>query len=82
MSKIEQKLLHRRQLGKAQRFIRNNLSKSLKLKQLAKASGTSPYHFIRIFAAYTRETPFSFIRRQKIVCAMEMILNKDLKDIN
>jgi len=77
MPSIKQTAFHRMQLGKAQKYIRDNLHKNIDLSTLARASGASPYHFIRVFSAYTSETPFEFIRRQKILASMEPLRGDD-----
>lgn len=43
------------------------------LDELARLAGTSRYHFVRVFSAYTGETPFAFIRRQRVLVAMQRI---------
>lgn len=64
---------HRSQLARAQALVRADPSAEFKLDELAKLAGTSRFHFGRIFAAYTGETPFSFIRRIRVLGAMERI---------
>ncbi len=72
MSK-ETNFQHRIQLSRAQRYIRQNLGSSIKLDALAVESGVSPYHFIRVFSACTGETPFEFIRRQRILESLKKL---------
>lgn len=73
MAKLIQEHFHRMQLAKAKKFIRSQLSEKLSLDELAKASGASSYHFIRIFAAYTGETPFAYIRRERVVKSLKLL---------
>ncbi len=73
MSKIKQALSHRLKLAKAKKYIRDHLDETVSLKKLSEISGASPYHFIRVFSAYTSETPFEFVRRQKIWAAMQRL---------
>lgn len=67
---------HRVQIGRAQGFIRNNLSSEISLNEIAEASGVSRFHFIRIFSAYLGETPFEYIQRQKVLKAIELLDSK------
>lgn len=68
-----QKQFHRSQIGRAQRFIRLNMSEQLTLDKIAKEAGASPFHFVRIFLAYTGETPFDFLRRIRLITAVGML---------
>ena len=64
---------HRSQIGRAQRFIRSNMSEPLRLDRIAREAGASPFHFLRIFLAYTGETPFDFLRRVRLSAAVRML---------
>jgi AraC family transcriptional regulator len=68
---------HRSQIGRAQRFIRMEMDAPLKLDRIAREAGASPFHFARIFLAYTGETPFDFLRRVRLLTAVRM-LQEDL----
>lgn len=57
--------------------MRINLTQDLSLKKIATEAGSSSYHFGRIFAAYTGETVFDFLRRVRMVTALRM-LQEDL----
>ncbi|EQC47529.1 DNA-binding helix-turn-helix protein [Bacteriovorax sp. Seq25_V] len=63
------------QLARAKKFINSNLEYKLTLDAIAKSSGASSYHFIRIFSAYTGETPFGYIRRERIVKSLRLLEN-------
>jgi AraC family transcriptional regulator len=71
--KALQKQFHRSQIGRAQRFIRLHLNQPLTLDQIAREAGASPFHFVRIFLAYTSETPFDFLRRVRLITAVGML---------
>lgn len=71
------KQFHRSQIGRAQRYIRLHLSEPLTLDKIAREAGASPFHFVRLFLAYTGETPFDFLRRIRIATALRM-LQEDL----
>jgi AraC family transcriptional regulator len=45
------------------RLIEENLGSALKLTDLARQSGLSPYHFLRVFQEVTGLTPHQYIRR-------------------
>ncbi len=77
MSKIIE-FNHKLQLSRAQAYIRNNLSSVITLEDLARESGASRYHFIRVFNACTGETPFEFIRRQRILNSLQKLQIKNL----
>jgi AraC family transcriptional regulator len=68
-----QSQFHRSQIGRAQRFIRLNLDEPLTLHRIAREAGASSYHFIRLFLAYTGETPFDFLRRIRMATALRML---------
>lgn len=57
---------HAKGIWKAQLFIQENLDEELTLYQVAKAACFSPYHFHRIFRAFTGETLNNYIRRLKM----------------
>lgn len=71
--KRQQNQFHRSQIGRAQRYIRINLDTDLTLKDIARESGSSSYHFARLFLAYTGETPFDFLRRIRLTTALKML---------
>lgn len=66
-------LFHRSQIGRAQRYIRLNAGKKLTLAAIAREAGSSSYHFARLFLAYTGETPFDFLRRIRMISALQML---------
>jgi AraC family transcriptional regulator len=76
-----QSQFHRSQIGRAQRFIRLHLSASLTLDEIAREAGASPFHFGRIFLAYTGETPFDFLRRVRLATAVRMLQEDPLGSI-
>ncbi|MFG1593585.1 GyrI-like domain-containing protein [Halobacteriovorax sp. CON-3] len=83
MTKIIQTHFHKMQLAKAKKFIRSKLAEKVSLDEVAKASGASIYHFIRVFAAYTGETPFSYIRRERIVESLRLLEeNQNITDVS
>lgn len=68
-----QSQFHRSQIGRAKRYIRLNLNEPLTLNEIAREAGSSSYHFVRLFLAYTSETPFDFLRRIRMTTALRML---------
>lgn len=58
-------------------FIEAHLGEPLNLEDLAKVAYFSPYHFHRIFAAFTGETLAAFIRRLRLERAAQHLLHLD-----
>jgi AraC-like DNA-binding protein/DNA gyrase inhibitor GyrI len=46
---------------------------ALTLDAIAREAGASPFHFARIFLAYTAETPFDFLRRVRLMTSVRML---------
>lgn len=69
----QQSQFHRSQIGRAQRYIRLKLNEPLTLHCIAREAGSSSYHFVRLFLAYTGETPFDFLRRIRMTTALRML---------
>ncbi len=61
------------QMSRAFDFLENNLSQKPTLSEIAKASGASQFHFIRIFHSYTGETPFYYLRRERVVKSLQTL---------
>jgi AraC-like DNA-binding protein/DNA gyrase inhibitor GyrI len=53
--------------------MRLHVGEPLTLKEIAREAGTSEYHFVRLFLAYTAETPFDFLRRIRLITALRML---------
>lgn len=59
-------------------YIDSNLDKTLNLETLAEIANFSPFHFHRIFTAFTSETLNSFVKRLRIEKAARLlIINPD-----
>jgi AraC family transcriptional regulator len=71
--KAGQSQFHRSQIGRAQRYIRTHIGEPVTLTNIAKESGSSSFHFARLFQAYTGETPFDFLRRIRLATALRML---------
>lgn len=72
-SRSARKQFHGSQIGRAQRFIRLHLNWPLTLQQIAREAGASPFHFVRVFMAYTGETPFDYLRRIRLITSIGML---------
>lgn len=57
---------HAKSIWKALLFIQENLDEEVTLHQVAKAAHYSPYHFHRVFRAFTGESLHNYIRRLRM----------------
>jgi AraC family transcriptional regulator len=64
--KSETLCTHRTRIARSLEHIQSNLDGRLDLETLARASGTSPYHFHRLFRALVGEPPNSYVRRLRL----------------
>src|SRR5262249_20969261 len=71
--RVHQSQFHRSQIGRAQRYIRLHFTERITLDRLAREAAASPYHFVRLFHAYTGETPFEFLRRLRLTTALRIL---------
>ncbi|MCH9621695.1 MAG: Transposon Tn10 TetD protein [Chlamydiia bacterium] len=51
---------------KAQLYIQENLDSKISLKRISQIAGFSPYHFHRIFHAYSDESLNNYVRRLRM----------------
>ncbi len=58
-------------------YIEQHLDQAMKLEELAAVACLSPFHFHRIFTAYTGETLNSYVRRTKVEQAANRLLFSD-----
>ena len=66
-------------INKAEDYIENNLSKRIKLEDIADAVGLSQYHFHRIFHTQSKETIAQFITRIKMErSGIYLVVNKEI----
>ena len=57
-------------------YIDGNLDKTLDLNTLSDVANFSPYHFHRIFTAFTGETLNNFVQRIRIEKAASLLINE------
>lgn len=60
-------------INKAIDYIEHNITQNLKLENIAKAAGVSPFHFHRIFTSFMHESLNHFVRRVRIEKAALML---------
>lgn len=58
-------------------FIENNLTENISLDMLAKRAGFSPYYFHRLFQSFVGEAVMEYVRRKRLLCAADEIINTD-----
>jgi len=58
-------------------FILQNLDQSLKLEDVARAAGFSPFHFHRIFRSLTGESLHEFVKRIRLERALALLTRRD-----
>lgn len=61
-------------IGKAVRFMRDNLKDGITVDDVARDSGYSLFHFTRLFMELTDETPGSYLRKLRLEEAASEIL--------
>lgn len=55
------------------------LADELRLEDLAKRAGFSPFHFHRVFQALTGETVMEYIRKRRLACAAFRVAHSDAR---
>jgi len=60
---------HARRMNRVLDYIDQHLADDLKLETLAEIAAYSPYHFHRLFLAWTSETPNDLVRRRRLEAA-------------
>lgn len=73
---------YKEHIQKAIDFIEENLKSEIDLDAAAKASGYSPYHFLRIFKEVAHLTPGDYIRKRRLTEIVKLMDNyKSISDI-
>lgn len=62
-------------INKVMDYIDFNINENLNLKILSEVASFSPYHFHRIFSAFTGETLNNFIKRRRLERAATILMN-------
>lgn len=68
---------YRDRVNQVCKYIETHLDHKLSLDQLADLSHFSKYHFSRIFASVTGDTPFAYITKQRLARAAAYLQNTD-----
>ncbi len=71
-----------RNFNKAIQYIEENLEKEIGVTQIAKVAGYAPYHFMRMFSAFTGVGVMEYVRRRRVTKAAEEIQQSDQKIID
>jgi AraC family transcriptional regulator len=66
---------HRNRINQAAAFIEANLSRQVTLDEVAAAANFSPFHFHRIFSAFTGETIFEYLVRARMKKAVTLLMS-------
>ena len=68
-------------IGKAVRFMKDNLKEGITVDDVARNSGYSLFHFTRLFMGLTDETPGSYLRKLRLEeAAREILAGKSILD--
>jgi AraC-like DNA-binding protein len=73
---VRAELQHRVQ--RAIDFILSNLREPVTTDQMAREACLSPFHFHRVFARHVGETPYQFLRRQRLLHAAALLRDRRL----
>ena len=65
---------YRNRINQASVFIQNNIFRQVTIKEVADAANFSPFHFHRIFFAFTGETIFEYQTRTRMKKAVELLM--------
>jgi AraC-like DNA-binding protein/mannose-6-phosphate isomerase-like protein (cupin superfamily) len=60
------------------RYVRNHITESIALDDLAEAASLSKYHFTRRFKRETGQTPMQLVTRMRVEAARHLIMQTDL----
>ena len=63
---------------KAKQYVHENMTRDLRLADVAKECGVSKYHFSRIFKAITGRSLKCYINEKRIEKAKDLLMNTDL----
>jgi AraC family transcriptional regulator len=65
---------YRKRINRASVFMQDNAFRQLNVKEIAETANFSPFHFHRIFTAFTGEPIFEYLTRIRMNKAVEMLL--------
>lgn len=61
-------------VGRAAQFMKDNLSRPIRLQDIAEAACTSPFHLCRIFSEEFGTTPYSYLQERRLSEAKRLLL--------
>ncbi|WP_334074400.1 MULTISPECIES: AraC family transcriptional regulator [Paenibacillus] len=67
---------------KAIDFIEERLEKELKMEDIARNAGFSPYHFHRIFQLLTKNTVSDYVRKRRLTHAAGELFDSEIRIID
>lgn len=73
----EQNYDYQKRVNQAQVFIQNHLDENITIEDIAKDACFSPFHFHRIFASFTGENIYSYIKRLRLERAASELMWKN-----
>ncbi len=68
-----------RRLSAIDHYIKNNLSRSIRVKELSEIAGYSQFHFIRAMKSQTGFSPHQYILKHRIDKARALVIQPDVK---
>ncbi len=71
-----------RNFNKAIQYIEENLEKEMDITEIAEVAGYAPYHFMRMFSAFTGVGIMEYVRRRRVTKAAEEIQQSNQKIID
>jgi len=77
------KRLEKENITRAIKYLKKHVAGNFSLKQVSKVANLSPYHFIRVFKAYTGKTPYDYFLDIKVGRARELLIreNKSITEV-
>jgi AraC-like DNA-binding protein len=70
-------------LERAEAYMRSHLQHAIRLNELARVAGMSPYHFARMFKVYFGMAPYQYLQRLRLEKALHLLTsdNRPIKSI-
>ncbi|MBU7005313.1 helix-turn-helix domain-containing protein [Phosphitispora fastidiosa] len=77
------KRLEKENITRAIKYLQKHVTGNFSLKQVSKVANLSPFHFIRVFKAYTGKTPYDYFLDIKVGRARELLIreNKSVTEV-
>jgi len=77
------KCFEKENITRAIKYLQKHVAGNFSLKKVSKVANLSPYHFIRVFKAYTGKTPYDYFLDIKVGRARELLIreNKSVTEV-